>query len=305
MNKEQQENKEPAFKSGFAAIAGAPNVGKSTLLNRLVGEKISITSAKPQTTRNRIAGIAHGEGYQIVFLDTPGVHRSERIFNQKIVDVAMSAIEEADLVLVIADSSRPDSASESLIVEKLQTRTGIPAILALNKIDLVEKPKLLELIDRWSKTYEFAEIVPVSAKEGIQLPELLEAMARLLPEGPPYYPEDALTDMPERFIVAEMIREKVFEHTGREIPYSTAVTIEDFLEDPERGRVSIHAAIHVERNSQKGIIIGRQGQMLKEIGTEARKDIEGLLGTPVFLKLFVRVEKNWSKNPKAIRKLGY
>ncbi|MFW5908903.1 MAG: GTPase Era [Desulfosalsimonas sp.] len=305
MNKEEQENREPAFKSGFAAIAGAPNVGKSTLLNRLVGEKISIISSKPQTTRNRIAGIAHGENFQMVLLDTPGVHRSKRIFNQKIVDVAMSAIDEADIVLVIADSSRPDSASESLIVEKLQPKSAIPAILALNKIDLVEKPKLLEQIDRWSKTYEFAEIVPVSAKEGTQLPELMEAMAKLLPEGPPYYPEDALTDMPERFIVAEMIREKVFEKTGQEIPYSTAVTIEDFTEDPERGRVSIHAAIHVERNSQKGIIIGRQGQMLKEIGTEARKDIEGLLATPVFLKLFVRVEKNWSKNTKAIRKLGY
>lgn len=304
MSKER-ENKEQPFKSGFAAIAGAPNVGKSTLLNRLVGEKISITSAKPQTTRNRIAGIAHGENFQIVFLDTPGIHRSDRIFNQKIVDVAMSAIDEADLVLVIADSSKPDSASESLIVEKLQARDGIAAILALNKIDLVEKPKLLEQIDKWSKAFEFAEIIPVSAKEGTQVPELMEAMAKLLPEGPPYYPEDALTDRPERFIVAEMIREKVFENTGQEIPYSTAVTIEEFSEDPERARISIHAAVHVERNSQKGILIGRQGRMLKEIGTEARSDIQSLLGARVFLKLFVRVEKNWSKNHKAIRKLGY
>ncbi|MFP4194335.1 MAG: GTPase Era [Desulfobacterales bacterium] len=304
MSKER-ENKEQPFKSGFAAIAGAPNVGKSTLLNRLVGEKISITSAKPQTTRNRIAGIAHGENFQIVFLDTPGIHRSDRIFNQKIVDVAMSAIDEADLVLVIADSSKPDSASESLIVEKLQARDGIAAILALNKIDLVEKPKLLEQIDKWSKAFEFAQIIPVSAKEGTQVPELMEAMAKLLPEGPPYYPEDALTDRPERFIVAEMIREKVFENTGQEIPYSTAVTIEEFSEDPERARISIHAAVHVERNSQKGILIGRQGRMLKEIGTEARSDIQSLLGARVFLKLFVRVEKNWSKNHKAIRKLGY
>lgn len=304
MSKER-ENKEQPFKSGFAAIAGAPNVGKSTLLNRLVGEKISITSAKPQTTRNRIAGIAHGENFQIVFLDTPGIHRSDRIFNQKIVDVAMSAIDEADLVLVIADSSKPDSASESLIVEKLQARDGIAAILALNKIDLVEKPKLLEQIDKWSKAFEFAEIIPVSAKEGTQVPELMEAMAKLLPEGPPYYPEDALTDRPERFIVAEMIREKVFENTGQEIPYSTAVTIEEFSEDPERARISIHAAVHVERNSQKGILIGRQGRMLKEIGTEARSDIQSLLGARIFLKLFVRVEKNWSKNHKAIRKLGY
>ncbi|MBS3809278.1 MAG: GTPase Era [Desulfobacterales bacterium] len=302
---DHNDSEETPFRSGFAAIAGAPNAGKSTLLNCMIGEKISITSAKPQTTRNRIAGIAHGPGYQIVFLDIPGVHKSDKIFNQKIVDVAMSAIDEAELVLVIADAARPDPASESLIMEKLNSRTGSPAVLALNKIDLVEKPKLLKQIDRWSKTYAFAEIVPVSAKHGTQVPELLTAMAGLMPEGPPYYPEDEITDVPERFIVSEMIREKVFESTGQEIPYSTAVTIEDFSENEDSGVVSIHAAIHVERNSQKGIIIGRHGQMLKNIGTAARRDIENLLATRVFLQLFVRVEKNWSKNPKAIRKLGY
>ncbi|MCF8024921.1 MAG: GTPase Era [Desulfobacteraceae bacterium] len=302
---EEQENRQQKFKSGFTVISGAPNAGKSTLLNLLVGEKISITSAKPQTTRNRIAGIAHGPGFQIVFLDTPGVHKSERNFNRRIVDVAWDAFDEADLVLMIADAARPDSASESLIMEKLRDKTGIPAVLALNKIDLVEKPKLLEQIDRWSKKYEFAEIIPVSATQGIQIPELVDAMTGLLPEGPPYFPEDAITDMPERFIVAEMIREKVFENTGQEVPYSTAVTIEDFSEDGKNGRISIHAAIHVERNSQKGIVIGRHGQMLKSIGTAARHDIERLLGIGVFLKLFVRVEKNWSKNPKVIKKLGY
>ncbi len=302
---EHHNSKETRFQSGFAAIAGAPNAGKSTLLNCMIGEKISITSAKPQTTRNRIAGIAHGPGYQIVFLDIPGVHKSDKIFNQKIVDVAMSAIDEAELVLVIADAARPDPASESLIMEKLNSRTGSPAVLALNKIDLVEKPKLLKQIDRWSKTFAFSEIVPVSAKHGTQVPELMAAMAGLMPEGPPYYPEDEITDVPERFIVAEMIREKVFESTGQEIPYSTAVTIEDFSEDEDNGLITIHAAIHVERNSQKGIIIGRHGQMLKNIGTAARRDIESLLATRVFLQLFVRVEKNWSKNPKAIRKLGY
>lgn len=300
-----QDNSRQPFKSGFTAITGAPNVGKSTLLNRMVGEKISIISPKPQTTRNRIAGIAHGDNFQVVFLDTPGVHRTDRIFNQKIVDVAMNAIDEADLVLMIADASRPDSGSESLLVEKLKEKSGIPAILALNKIDLVEKPKLLEQIERWSKTLDFAEIVPVSATEGIQLPELMDAMTAHLPQGPAYYPEDAITDVPERFIVAEMIREKVFENTGQEIPYSTAVTIEDFTEEPDSGRVTIHAAIHVERNSQKGIVIGSGGQMLKTIGAAARLDIERLLGVRVFLNLFVKVEKNWSKNPRAIRKLGY
>ncbi|MFO7931524.1 MAG: GTPase Era [Desulfosalsimonas sp.] len=302
---EQTDNRQQDFRSGFVVIAGAPNSGKSTLLNLLVGEKISITSAKPQTTRNRIAGIAHRDGFQIVFLDTPGAHKSEKILNSKIVEVAMAAIDEADLVLMLADAARPDSASESIIVEKLRAKTNTPAILALNKIDLVEKPKLLEQIDRWSKTFNFAEIVPVSAKKGTQIQQLEDAMAKLLPAGPAYYPEDAITDMPERFIVSEMIREKVFEATGQEIPYSTAVTIEDFSEDQEGGRISIHAAIHVERNSQKGIIIGRRGQMLRQIGTAARHDIESLLGARVFLKLFVRVEKNWSKNPKAIRKLGY
>ena len=302
---EPTDNKGQSFRSGFAVITGAPNVGKSTLLNRMIGEKISITSAKPQTTRNRIAGIAHGSGFQIVFIDTPGIHDSERIFNRRIVDVALTAMDEGDLILAIADASSPDPAAEALIMEKLQKIAKIPAVLALNKVDLVEKPRLLTQIDQWSKTGAFAEIVPVSAKTGIQVPELLSAMSGLLPEGPPYYPEDAITDVPERFIVAEMIREQVFARTGEEIPYSTAVTIESFSEDEAAGLVRIHAAIHVERNSQKGIIIGRHGQMLKAIGTAARTDIEHLLGARVMLKLFVRVEKNWSKNPKAIRKLGY
>ncbi|MCF8028794.1 MAG: GTPase Era [Desulfobacteraceae bacterium] len=302
---ESIKNTEQSFRSGFAVITGAPNVGKSTLLNRMIGEKISITSAKPQTTRNRIAGIAHGSGFQIVFIDTPGIHDSERIFNRRIVDVALAAMDEGDLILVIADASSPDPASETLILEKLQKKAKIPAILALNKVDLVEKPRLLTQIDQWAKTAAFSEIVPVSAKTGLQVPELLSAMAGYLPEGPPYYPDDAITDVPERFIVAEMIREQVFARTGEEIPYATAVTIESFSEDEAAGLVRIHAAIHVERNSQKGIIIGRHGQMLKAVGTAARADIEHLLGTKVMLKLFVRVEKNWSKNPKAIRKLGY
>lgn len=300
-----EKNRTTTFKSGYAAITGAPNAGKSTLLNRLVGEKISIISAKPQTTRNRIAGIAHGPGFQVVFLDTPGVHKSEKIFNRRIVEVAMSALDEADVILVIADAAKPDPPSESLIIEALREKTNIPAVLVLNKIDLVEKPRLLEQIDRWAGTAAFEQIVPVSAKKGVQVPELIGAMVEMLPEGPPYYPEDALTDMPERFIVAEMIREKVFAHTSQEIPYSTAVTIESFREEPERNLVRIHAVIHVERDSQKGIVIGKQGRLLKTIGTAARADIERLLGARVFLKLFVRVEKDWSKKPGAIRKLGY
>ncbi|MGM0454273.1 MAG: GTPase Era, partial [Thermodesulfobacteriota bacterium] len=179
------------------------------------------------------------------------------------------------------------------------------AVLALNKIDRIEKPRLLKQIDAWANTYPFHAIVPVSAIDGTQVPELLSAMYDQLPEGPPFFSEDALTDMPERFIVAEMVREKVFERAGQEIPYGTAVTIESFEEDEKNDIIRIYAAIHVERNSQKGIIIGKHGKMLKDIGTDARGDIESLLGARVFLKLFVRVEKNWSKNPKAIRKLGY
>lgn len=291
------------FKSGFAAIAGAPNVGKSTLLNRMIGEKISITSEKPQTTRNRIVGVMHGEHSQMVFLDTPGVHRSEKVFNRKIVQVALSAMDEVDLILVVIDASNPDRQSESLIVEKLQKRPGTPAVLAINKIDKVEKPQLLSIIDKWAKLYPFSGIIPISALDGTQVPELIKTMQGMLPQGPPFFPEDALTDMPERFIVCEMIREKVFENTGQEVPYGTAVTIEDYSEDTDI--IRIHAAIHVERNSQKGIIIGKNGIMLKTIGTQARMDIENLLGTKIFLKLFVRVEKNWSRDTRAMRKLGY
>ncbi len=292
------------FSSGFAAIAGAPNVGKSTLLNRLIGEKISIISSKPQTTRNRIMGVMHGDNHQIVFLDTPGVHASDKTFNRKIVQVALTAINEVDLVLVVIDASSPEDRSESMIIEKLKKRPKTPAVLAINKIDRVEKTKLLKIIDKWSDIgLSFADIVPISALLGTQVPQLVESMVKLLPEGPPFFPEDALTDMPERFIVCEMIREKIFENTGQEVPYGTAVTIEDFSEDT--GIIRIHAAIHVERDSQKGIIIGKNGAMLKTIGTQARMDIEHLLGAKVFLKLFVRVEKNWSRNPRAIRKLGY
>ena len=292
------------FRSGFAAIAGAPNVGKSTLLNRLIGEKISITSAKPQTTRNRIVGVMHAENCQIVFLDTPGLHASDKAFNKKIVQVAISAMDEVDLVLAVIDASRPDPRSEAMLIDRLKKRPGRPAVLAINKIDRIEKPALLEIIEKWKTLHpEFSAIVPVSAKLGIQVAELADAMEALLPEGPPFFPEDAVTDMPERFIVCELVREKVVENTGQEVPYGTAVTMEQFSEDEKL--IRIHAAIHVERDSQKRIIIGKHGAMLKTIGTQARMEVENLLGKKVFLKLFVRVEKNWSRDARAMRKLGY
>jgi GTP-binding protein Era len=293
------------FKSGFAAIIGAPNVGKSTLLNSLIGEKISITSPKPQTTRNRIAGILHTDDAQIVFLDTPGIHHSKKIFNRKMIDVAFSVLEEVDLAIIVIDAAHPDPASESLIIEKFSAHKKIPAILAINKIDLIKKTRILAIINHWAKAHSFEEIIPVSATEGTQLPELLSAMIKLLPGGPPFYPDDIVTDLPVRFIASEMIREKIFLLTGQEIPFAAAVTIESFKEDLEKNLVRIHATIHVERDSQKGIIIGKQGAMLRAIGESARQDIEEMVESKVFLKLFVRVDKNWTKDLRSLKKLGY
>ncbi len=296
--------KHKGFKSGFAAIIGAPNVGKSTLLNRILGEKISITSKKPQTTRNRILGIHHRPSSQIIFVDTPGMHKAKGKLNEIIVETAVSTMADVDIILIVVDLSGHDKTSETFVVEKLK-KENRPVVLALNKTDLVKGEKVLRLIDKWSGTYPFKSIVPVSAKNGNQVEELLALMEQLLPEGPPLFPEDSLTDQPERFIVAEIIREKVFRLTGQEIPYSTAVTIDTFSEEKKGSLVKIEAVIHVERNSQKGMVIGKNGSKLKNIGKDARKEIERMLQAKVFLKLFVRVQKNWSSDTKALRKLGY
>lgn len=292
------------FKSGFVAILGAPNAGKSTLLNRMLGEKISITSKKPQTTRNRILGVLHRPSGQMVFVDTPGVHDAKSTLNIRMVDAALAAMEDVDLILVVVDVSSPDPKAEAVLVDKLQKQRR-PVILALNKVDRVDKGPLLEIIDKWSQAYAFESVVPVSAKYGTQLETLLDAMETLLPNGPPFFPEDAITDMPERFLAAEMIREKVFRFTGQEIPYATAVTVETFSRDEKKSLVKINASIHVERDSQKGIVIGKNGTKLKKIGQEARREIEEMVGAKVFLKLFVRVQKNWSKDTRALRKFGY
>ncbi len=292
------------FRSGFVAIVGAPNVGKSTLLNRMLGQKISITSKKPQTTRNRIIGVLDRPQAQFVFLDTPGVHQASKPLNVRIVDVALSALADVDLVLVMADATKPDLEAEQFMVAKLKDRKT-PAVLALNKIDQVEKRDLLGHIEAWTKRHDFLSIVPISALNGEQVEELLAAMEAALPNSPPLYPPGSLTDMPERFIAGEMIREKAFRMTGEEIPYSVAVTVDDFKEEKNGKLIRIHASIHVERDSQKGMIIGKGGQKLKEIGQAARKEIERMVGTKVFLKLFVRVQKNWSKDTKALRRFGY
>ncbi len=292
------------FKSGYIAIAGTPNAGKSTLLNRMLGEKISITSKKPQTTRNRILGVLHRPEAQLVFFDTPGVFHAKDKLNTRIVDTAFSAVADADLILVVIDVAQPDIEAERFLVKRLQDQSK-PVILALNKIDLVETSGLLESIDRWAKTYQFRDVVPISAKKGIQINELILVMVSTLPQGPPYFPEDTITDVSERFLVAEMIREQVFRLTGEEIPYATAVTVDAFKEKDKGYQVKIEATIHLERDSQKGIVIGKGGSKLKQIGVQSREQIEHMLGTKVYLKLFVRVQKNWRKDTRAIRRFGY
>ena len=295
---------EKHFKSGFVAILGAPNVGKSTLLNRLLGLKISITSKKPQTTRNRILGILHREAAQLVFVDTPGVHKSKQPLNVRIVDVALGTLADVDLILLVADASAPDPDSEKMLIEALGN-TQTKALLALNKIDLIKKSALLSQMEAWHKIHPFEAVIPISARQGTQVKTLVTSMEAALPEGPPLFPEDALTDMPERFIAAEMIREKAFRLTGQEIPYAVAVTVDRFVEKKGGALIAIDATLHVERNSQKGILIGKKGSKLKQIGEDARKEIERMVGAKVFLKLFVRVQKNCSRDTKALRRFGY
>lgn len=290
------------FKSGFVSIVGRPNVGKSTLLNRIIGEKIVITSDKPQTTRNRIQGIHNVSNGQIVFIDTPGIHVSNSRLNKSMVDVAMSAISGVDVLLLVVEST---AAVDEKLVKDILSNVKTPVILGLNKVDLLaDKRQLLDKIAAWSTLHPFREIIPISAGDGDGVEHLVETITSYLPEGPQLFPDDILTDMPEKFIVAEMIREKIFRLTRDEIPYSTAVIVESFTER-ENGVIAITAAISLERATQKGIVIGKRGEMLKKIGTQARYDIERLLGTRVFLELFVKIEENWSERTSKLREFGY
>lgn len=294
---------ETQFRSGFVAIIGRPNVGKSTLLNRMLGEKVVITSDKPQTTRNRVQGILNRPGAQIVFIDTPGLHPARSRLNRYMMEAALSSVKGVDAVLLMVEATQLAGGKDDLMMEVLG-QIGVPVILAINKIDLVEKEKLLEGIAKFAQLHPFKEIVPISAATGSGVELLVDLVAGLLPEGDPYFPDDILTDLPERFIVAEMIREKVFRLTRDEIPYSVAVTVESFKERPD-GLISIAANILVEKDSQKGIIIGRKGEMLKRIGTNARKDIERLLDARVFLELFVKVSSDWREDRRMLKELGY
>lgn len=279
-------------------------MGKSTLLNAFLGEKIVITSDKPQTTRNRIQGIHNLPQGQIIFIDTPGVHRAKSRLNRSLVDTALDAVKGVDAILYLVDATASLSAEKEIMTEVLGS-VSAPLYLAINKVDLVEKGKLLQLMAEYSKLFNFKEIVPLSARDGDGVVQLADILCMALPEGPAYFPDDILTDLPERFVVAEMIREKVFRATRDEIPYSVAVQVESFRENPDGGVIAIAAAIIVERDSQKGIIIGKRGEMLKKIGTAARHEIEGFLAQKVFLELFVKVSRDWSDNPQKLREFGY
>lgn len=291
------------FKSGFVAIIGRPNVGKSTLMNQVIGQKIAIMSDKPQTTRNKIHGVYTADNMQIVFLDTPGIHKRQSKLGDFMNMTALNTLREVEAVLFLVDAAEGMGGGDRFIAEQLKD-VKTPVILVLNKIDQIEPEALLPLIEQYSKLHEFAEIVPISAKLGNNVNTLLDQVKKYLPVGPQYYPEDQITDHPEQFVIAELVREKILHMTREEVPHSIAVTIEDMRAE-ENGTVYVSAVIYVERDSQKGIIIGKQGALLKEVGKRARHDIERLLGSKIFLELWVKVKKDWRNQDRVLRDLGF
>jgi len=295
--------------SGMVALVGPPNAGKSTLLNTLLGQKISIVTPKPQTTRNRIAGVLNEPDYQIVLLDTPGLHQSRSPLNREMVKIAMDSLADVDAVVFMLDISLPLPAKVKKEKEQEYKRyfseISCPAFLVLNKIDLIDRSKLLPIIQSYAEIYPFKAILPVSALKGDGTKPLLNELLLVLPKGPRYFPEDIPTDVSERFLASEIIREKVFLLTGQEIPYSSAVMVDSFKENEANGRVTIHATIYLEKKSQKGIVIGKGGGKLKSIGIAARKDIEELLQAKVSLHLWVKIRKNWSQDERFLKELGF
>ena len=292
------------FLSGFIAIVGPPNVGKSTLLNRILGKKIAIVSPKPQTTRNRITGIYHEEDCQMVFMDTPGIHRTQTALHKSMVNSAQSAFKEVDILVLMIEMFHPQAPELPMILSSIR-KSKKPSVLVINKIDKGPKEKLLPIIDTYREARSVRSIIPVSALTGDGVESLLRELKSMLREGPAFFPADVHTDQSESFLVSEMIREKIFLYTRQELPYSSAVTVEHLEELSKKHLVSISARIHVESESQKGILIGQGGKMIKKIGQAAREDLENFFGNRVFVELLVRVDKNWSKDPRTLRRLGY
>lgn len=291
------------FKSGFVAIVGRPNVGKSTFMNYVLGQKIAIMSDKAQTTRNKIQGVYTNKECQIVFLDTPGIHKPKHELGNFMVESAYSALKEVDAVLFMVNAAEKRGPGDDFIIEKLK-KIKTPVFLVLNKIDLISPDELLDRVESYQETIPFAGIIPISVLQGNNVQELMTTLTNHLPEGPQYYPSDQITDHPEYFVVSELIREKILHLTKEEIPHSVAVTVDKMQKD-EFDKVHVYANIIVERPTQKGIIIGKGGKLLKEIGVRARKDIEQLLGNKVYLELWVKVEKDWRKKKSHLQDFGY
>jgi GTP-binding protein Era len=298
-----KEKTEPSFRSGYIAIIGRPNVGKSTLLNQILGEKVAIVSPKPQTTRNRVSGIRTTAASQIIFIDTPGIHQGHSLMNRRLMDTALHTLDDVDGVLWLLDAHGKIKQEEERIAETLRG-VETPVLILLNKMDLVSKGKLLPLMERCAQLLPDKEIVPVSALKGEGLDIVLNIVEGWLPVGPQYFTEGEHTDQSERFLASEIVREKVFLLTREEIPYGVAVTIDEFTEKEEKNLIVIAATIHTERDSHKGILIGKRGSMLKEFGKQAREELESLLGCRIFLELFVRVDPGWTQNPQALIEMG-
>ncbi|MBS4176299.1 GTPase Era [Lederbergia citrea] len=302
MNNQHPENNH--FKSGFISIIGRPNVGKSTFLNRVIGQKIAIMSDKPQTTRNKVQGVLTSDDSQMVFIDTPGIHKPKHKLGDFMMKIAMNTLKEVDLILFMINAEEGFGRGDEFIIEKLKGVTT-PVFLVINKIDQVQPDELLPLIEQYKEMHTFEEIVPISAIEGNNVDQLLKQIKSQLPEGPQYYPSDQITDHPERFIVSELIREKALHLTREEIPHSIAVLIDKMEHKSNQDLIHVMATIIVERDSQKGIVIGKQGKMLKEIGQRARVDIENLLGSKVFLELWVKVQKDWRNKAFHLKDFGF
>ena len=291
-----------SFHAGFVAIVGRPNAGKSTLVNQLVGQKVAIVSSRPQTTRNRIQGIVNRDDAQIVLVDTPGLHQAKNVLSRQMMDEAQHALEGVDVLCLIVDSSESFGAGDEFSLAWVRRFKG-PIFLLLNKVDRVKKPLLLGIIERYAALYNFAEVYPISALTGANCEALIKGWLKYLPESPPYFPADQFTDQPERFLAAELIREKTILATRDEVPHAIAVLVDTFEE--KKSLLKIRATIYVEREGQKGILIGKRGETMKKIGTQARKEIEAILGAKVFLELFVKVQANWRQNPAMVRQLDW